>query len=201
MALLILVLCTLINMTFATSWAQDCPQICKCYTNEELDMEPKILRNNSFMVDCVGRDVNDSMLALELDLLLSDVKLRENLIWVRINSTPLTHVPVSICQLSNLVWLHLDNNQLARLPDNCFTNMTRLNMLTAENNSINELQNGLFDGLNSLKVLILSNNMISSIGLDVFSNPNDLVSLSWIVLNRNRLHSLEPWPYIRGLHG
>jgi len=43
--------------------------------------------------------------------------------------------------------------------------------------------------------------MITSIGLRVFSNPNDLVNLTKISLYHNRLRLLEPWLYIRGLHG
>jgi len=200
MALLILISCILLKITFACNCINNCPRMCTCYTNEELEMEPKILRSNSLMVDCVRRDVNDSTLAQELDMLLSD-ELKEKLIWVRINSTTITQIPISVCQLLNVVWLHLDNNRLTQIPDNCFTNMTRLKTLTAENNSITELQNGLFDGLNSLTFLSFANNMITSIGLDVFSNPNDLISLRQIVLNHNRLRWLEPWPYIRGLHG
>ena len=118
-----------------------------------------------------------------------------------ITKTPLTQVPTSICQMSNLQTLVLDDNRLTRLPDNCFTNLTALRGLQAQRTNITELQDGFFDGFNSLKYLTLSYNMIASIGLHVFSNPNDLVNLTWIALHQNRLRSREPWPYIRGLHG
>jgi len=76
-----------------------------------------------------------------------------------------------------------------------------LQELIASSNSITEIQDGLFDGLNSLRNIDLGNNRISSIGLRVFSNLNDLVNLRRIGLAQNRLPSLEPWPYIRGLIG
>ena len=172
----------------------DCPQMCVCLG--------LIIDNNTLhglSVDCGGRDVNESILAEELDLLLFPA--REDLKHFNISNTPLSQVPMSVCQLTNLRWLILNDNRFLRLPDNCFTNMTALLGLSAENNNITELQDGLFDGLNSLQALYLRYNMIASIGLRVFSNPNDLVNLKIIVLDNNRLRSLEPWPYIRGLHG
>jgi len=192
-ALLILVSCNVIKVKFATTSAIDCPQnqTCRCYQ----------FTPTSLTVSCGGHDLNETMLAQELDLLLSAEELKENLILLGISGTPLTKVPMSVCELSNLQALFLDNNRLSRLRDNCFTNMTALAQLSASKNNITELQDGLFDGLNSLTVLNLEQNMIASIGLHVFSNPYDLVKLKTILLRHNRLRSLEPWPYIRGLLG
>ena len=187
--------CTVLKVTSSMApLRHGCPQMCVCLGH--------IKDNNTLhglSVDCVGRDLNESILIEELDLLLSPA--REDLVQLNISNTPLSEVPMSVCQLTNLSLLILNNNRFLRLPDNCFTNMTALLALSAENNSITELQDGLFDGLNSLQALYLRYNMIASIGLRVFSNPNDLVNLKTIVLDNNRLRSLEPWPYIRGLHG
>lgn len=120
---------------------------------------------------------------------------------MRISNTSLTEVPMSVCRLAKLTLLNLERNRLVRLPDNCIGKMTELQVLRAVYNNITELQDGLFDGLNSLRDLYFDNNRVSSIGLHVFSNPNDLVSLKRITLGDNLLRSLEPWPYIRGLHG
>ena len=79
--------------------------------------------------------------------------------------------------------------------------MISLRLLSATGNSIVELQDGLFDGLNSLVELRLGSNPITAIGLHVFSNQFDLVNLRTIDLSDNKLHTLEPWPFIRGLHG
>ena len=170
----------------------NCPQMCKC-------QQYPFISSNTLTVDCGIRDLNESTLAQELDLLLSDENLQENLTLLSIINTPLTHVPMSVCQLFNLEWLLLNGNRLSGLPVNCFTNMKALFSLSATRNNITELQNGLFDGLNSLQFLDFTHNKITSIGLHVFSNPNDLVSLRSIQLDYNHLQSLEPWPYIRGL--
>ena len=171
--------------------------MCDCHSTLPLPGQSA----HSLKVDCGGRDVNESKLAQQMDLLLSDDELRENLTRLNISNTPLTQVPRSVCQLTNLLMLVFWSNRLDRLPDNCFSNMTALPVLVASSNNITELQDGLFDGLNSLRFLSLSFNKIASIGLRVFSNPDDLVSLMEIDLAHNRLRSLEPWPHIRGLHG
>ena len=188
--------CTMIRITFGLASIFGCPQMCLEYTD---------INDNStvfkWSVDCGGLNLNERTLAQELDLLLSNNNFRETLWLLNITNTPLTQVPISVCQLSNLQLLYLDNNRLVRLPDNCFTNMTGLAVLSAPNNRITELQDGLFDGRNSLGTLNLEYNMITSIGLRVFSNQNDLVNLTKISLYHNRLRLLEPWLYIRGLHG
>ena len=187
-----MVLCNI--TTFAPTSATDCPQMCDCF------QAPTVLT-----VLCGGlydnETTNETMLAQQLELLLSDEGLRENIAQLSITKTPLTQVPMSVCRLSNLTSLFLDNNRLKRLPDDCFANLTSLAWLSVSGNNITELQDGVFDGLNSLRSLNLMHNNIDFIGLHVFSNPNDLVSLRDISLGYNRLQSLEPWPHIRGLHG
>ena len=133
--------------------------------------------------------------------MLSDEKIRGRLTSLQISNTPLTRVPASVCRMSVLASLNLDNNRVIGLPDNCFTNMTRLQTLSARSNNITELQDGLFDSLHSLRELYFGSNSIASIGLNLFSNPNNLLNLRRIMLDMNRLRSLDPWPYVRGLHG
>jgi len=188
----------MIKITFGLASIFRCPQMCYCLEYTDINDNSTVFK---WSVDCGGLNLNERTLAQELDLLLSNNNFRETLWLLNVTNTPLTQVPISVCQLSNLQLLYLDNNRLVRLPDNCFTNMTGLAVLSAPNNRITELQDGLFDGRNSLGTLNLEYNMITSIGLRVFSNPNDLVNLTKISLYHNRLRSLEPWPYIRGLHG
>ena len=192
-ALLALISCNILRIRFALESAVGCPEMCDCYSEND---------NNTLAVDCGDhRGLNESVLAQQLDLLLSDKELIEYVTSLNISNTPLTTVPMPVCQMTNLRRLILNDNRLSRLPDNCFANMTALVWLSASRNNITELQDGLFDGLSSLEKLDLSENTIASIGLRVFSNPNDLVNLWLIRLDGNRLRSLEPWPYIRGLHG
>jgi len=124
----------------------NCSQSCDCEQDND--------RTLSLFVDCKGGDVNESILTGELDLILSDDELIEHLTELTIRNTSLTRVPLSVCQLTNLEYLYLDDNRLGRLPDSCFTNMTKLRKLAAPGNNITELQDGLFDGLISLHRIV-----------------------------------------------
>ena len=152
--------------------------------------------NTTMVIDCAGVAVNSTILFEELDLLLSDEELRERLVSLTITNTPLTRVPASVCQLSNLIALNLDHNQLVRLPDNCFTAMTDLRQLSAKFNNVTALQDGLFDGLRSLESISLSSNRISAIGPGVFTEESDLINLTMVSLKNNLLTGLDPWPAI-----
>jgi len=167
-----------------------CPRNCECQRPND----------QRLTVDCGRRYSNESSFLRELDLFLSD-ELRQRTTSLKISNTPLTHVPMCVCQLSNLTSLSLDRNRISRLPDNCFGNMTSLRTLSARYNHVTDLQDGIFDGLNSLLDINLESNRIASIGVRVFSNSNDLVNLKRITLDHNRLRSLDPWPYIRGYYG
>ena len=115
--------------------------------------------------------------------------------------TSLTQLPCSLSPLTTLTHLNLNNNRLARLPDNCFTKLTNLLRLTATDNVIESLQNGVFDGMSKLDFLDLSRNKITSIGLSVFATSANLSSLYTILLSENNIISLEPWVYDRSLIG
>jgi Leucine-rich repeat (LRR) protein len=88
--------------------------------------------------------------------------------------------------------------QLRRLPGDCFIHLTQLVNLTAVDNEISELQDGLFDGLSKLELIDFSNNHISSIGRRVFINESDLLSLHTIRLDSNLLKEIDAWPIVRG---
>ena len=167
-----------------------CPQMCTCSL---VGAYPSA----SLTVSCSSYQNNEQ----QIDTLLSENKLGENLKSLDLSNTMVMQVPSSVCPLSNLELLKLDYNRLTRFPDYCFTNMTSLKHLTIYKNQITRLQDGSLDGLKSLNLLNLGWNLISDVGLHVFSNRSNLRNLRDIRLDRNVLTSLEPWPYIRGLHG
>jgi len=170
----------------------NCPSNCQCTSD---------LKTN-FTIDCQGRqDVNSEQLSQQLDSLLSSNLTYGHLIWLSIINTPLTHVPRSICRLTTLTHLYLDNNQLIQLSDDCFPHLKHLTIISASQNKIQTLQNGLFDGLQELVSLNFSENHIYEIGLIVFSNESDMISLRHIDLSYNNLTSIEPWPLVRGQLG
>ena len=158
----------------------------------------------SFVVECRENSVADEEeLSEKLNSLLplySNLT-HGNLTALYITNTPLKHVPRPVCHVTTLKYLFLDNNQLTRLPDDCFPHLKHLTTLTATGNKIVRLQDGLFDGLQELELLDISSNHISEIGLHVFSNESDMISPRSIILSYNNLTTIEPWPLIRGLHG
>ena len=169
-----------------------CPPNCQCINVEKTFV----------VINCQGSpNVNREQLSQQLDSLLSSYLTHSHLLSLGIINTPLTHVPRSVCRLTTLTHLCLDNNQLIQLPDDCFPHLKHLTILSATQNEIAKLQNGLFRGLHKLVSLNFSENFIFEIGLAVFSNQSDMTSLRHIDLSYNNLTSIEPWPLVRGQLG
>ena len=172
----------------------NCPSKCHCDCNDDMETD--------LAIDCLGRsDVTRGQLSAEIDSLLSGNLTYDRLRSLSIVHTPLTDVPRSVCRLTTPTQLHLDNNQLVRLPDNCFPRLKHLRLLSASRNKIQKLQDGLFDGLQELVSLNFTENHIFEIGLHVFSNESDMISLRHIEIAYNNLTTLEPWPLVRGKLG
>ena len=171
-----------------------CPTGCNCIWK---------LADTALIVDCQEHPGIDPepLLSDQLDSLLSSNLTYGRLLQLLISNSPLTHVPRSVCRLTTLRCLWLNNNQLTELPDNCLTNLSNLTTLAASDNAIVTLQDRVFDGLRNLFQLDLSRNRISSIGLSVFATSSNLSNLFSIILSENNLTSLEPWIYDRGLIG
>jgi len=93
-------------------------------------------------IDCVNRlDGNSSSVAEEIDKLLIDREAQ--LTDLTITNSPLEYVPSSICRLTGLRTLILNNNHLVRLPVRCFNNMTNLVEFQASDNRLTEVQVGI----------------------------------------------------------
>ena len=178
-------------MTAGTVMWPQCPTNCTCTGS--------VSGSLSMNVYCEGRP-DGGQVSDEIDSILSS-NLTHSGLRLIIAKTLLTHVPRSICLLTSLRELHLDNNRLIGLPDSCLTNLSNLVNFTASGNAIDTLQDGVFDGLRKLQYLDLSRNRISSIGLSVFATSSNLDNLFTILLYENNLTSLEPWLYDRGVIG
>jgi len=150
--------------------------------------------NTHLWVDCQGRLGRAEELSEQLDSLLSI-----NLTTLTIINTPLTHVPRSVCRLTKLTHLRLDNSRLTRLPDNCLSNLTDLTKLKAIQNNITEIQDGLLNGLRYLQTVVLRQNQIVSVNSRAFTNS---CSLRFIDLSNNLLQDLDKrWVYELGSNG
>ena len=182
-----------VEIKSSTVFWPHCPTYCRCNSNWNATGLYKY-------VDCHGRpDVDPDQLSKQIDLMLFNVS--GSLVELSIANSPMTHVPLSVCRLTTLTQLNLDNNRLTRLPDNCLANLSNLVRFTATDNAIETLQDGVFDGMKKLEFLDLERNRIRSIGLSVFATSSKLSSLFTIILSENNLTSLEPWIYDRGLVG
>ena len=170
-----------------------CPNRCRCTGG---------FPATSLTVDCQKNvNINREQLTEQLDSLLSSNLSYGRITSLTIRNTPMPNVPRSVCRLTTLTELHLDSNQLTRLPDNCLTNLTALTSFSASRNNIAELQDGVFDRLHKLQTVMLAFNRILSIGLRVFNSSAMLTSLTTVNLFTNRIQTLEPWPIYLGLNG
>ena len=194
--LLAVIILTFLKTVDAENNATACPRGCNCVGDLTTP-------GSQLTIDCKqGLPYMDKeQLTHQLNSLLSTDHFTERLTSLTIRNTPLTHIPASICQLVKLTSLHFGGNRLIKLPDNCFPKLTTLVSLSMQWNSIGGLQDGLFDGMQNLVNLDLSHNRISFIEPRVFSNASDLTSLRSLVLDYNKLTSLEPWWYYRCIHG
>ena len=182
-------------MGSAVNYSAQCPPKCSCSMNDAATM---------LTMNCYEHpDTDREQLSDQIDLLLSLLAYGQlrSLTNLTIVNSPLRCVPRSVCRLTTLTHLTLDNNRLTRLPDNCLTNMSNLVVFSARNNTIETLQDGVFHGLTKLQYLDLTRNRIGSIGLSVFGKSSHLNNLFNILLSRNNLTSLEPWVFVRGLIG
>ena len=96
-----------------TTTGTQCPTNCSC------------TGDTSLVVDCRGlSDFDLKQLSDQLDSLLSSKVTYGRLTNLSIINSPLTHVPRSVCRLTTLTTLRLNYNRLARLPENCLTNLS-----------------------------------------------------------------------------
>lgn len=91
--------------------------------------------------------------------------------------------------------LHLQDNQIHRLPASAFTSVPQLTTLNLCNNSLSDLVPGVFNGLQHLQVLNLTQNSLRSLESRLFQ---PLPQLRELDLSSNHLSHLptplgEPW--------
>jgi hypothetical protein len=107
-----------------------CPANCTCSQSKN--------QGPSLAIDCISRTGQATNLSEEIDAFLSDrVHDLVNLVLTR---TPLTSLPISVCQLAHMQNLTIDNNKLRSLPVDCINKMSELQFFSASNNELVEIQ-------------------------------------------------------------
>ena len=111
-----------------------CPANCTCEFNN-VAHEGHV----DLIISCADRQVvePDTALSQEIDVMLADVTQIQAL---AIQHSSLTQIPASVCALTSLELLNLDNNRLVALPNNCLSRLSELERFSACNNSIAYLQ-------------------------------------------------------------
>ena len=107
-----------------------CPKQCLCGSSSPV----------SLTIDCVDRATGENSpnsLLQEINCMLASVKDLQTFAIIR---SPLTEVPLEICNQTSLVSITLVRNQIAALPDGCFVRMTNLNTFNVSVNRIKKLQ-------------------------------------------------------------
>ncbi|XP_072127819.1 leucine-rich repeat transmembrane protein FLRT1-like [Mobula birostris] len=118
---------------------------------------------------------------------LADVptRLADTTTQLRLSSEHLPEIPADIfINLSRLVILYLNDNNISRLAPGAFNGLGELQYLHLNNNSIEELEVGVFENVTALEFLHLENNLLTDIVPGVFSS---LVNLNVLDLSNNRL--------------
>lgn len=94
----------------------------------------------SLAITCLRAASNSSVLLPAMNELLSSLASNSWLTDLSITHTPLTQVPMALCNVTSLVTLSLAQNQLLSLPNNCFSRLKQLRMFSALGNNITHLQ-------------------------------------------------------------
>uniref|UniRef100_A0A7M4EIQ6 Toll-like receptor 13 n=1 Tax=Crocodylus porosus TaxID=8502 RepID=A0A7M4EIQ6_CROPO len=89
---------------------------------------------------------------------------------------------------SNIKSLDLSENQIARLRQNDFKNMSLLQMLNVSQNQINVIEEGTFIHTGSLDFLNLSSNQLRNLSSSTFDG---LVNLTVLLLRKNNIDRIE----------
>jgi len=128
--------CTFLMITAAVNYTHAdigdmCPSNCTCQILEQ---------SSSLNINCQKRtDTNYSIDTLDDDINRMLIEMNE-LSQLSIRDTSIIHFPMEVCNLKVLRELHIDNNRIETLPDDCLTRLCNIEIFTADYNIITYLQ-------------------------------------------------------------
>ena len=83
--------------------------------------------------------------------------------------------------------LNLENNQINKIENNAFFNLSNLETLNLAKNQISELNSFTLIGLKRVTKIMLANNRLTSLSIDVF---DDFVNLNHLDLSFNLINDI-----------
>ena len=177
---LLTVVCLLQFDVMAGVIVRPCPTKCHC-SRQTVSWSSAI----NLIINCNNRPgIDPHQLYKQIDSYLINNDVNNRLI---INRSPLSHLPQSLCRLTNLTFLDISNNRLADLPNNCFIDFDQIITLKADFNNITYLKNGVFRGMVKLYKLNLSHNQIDDLVNGVFNSTKNLMEID---LSNNKITAL-----------
>ena len=152
-----------------------CPLTCHCGR----------LREALYILNCA----NDPLEELPDFLILHfDIEL------LHIEASHLSTIPCMIANLTFLIHLNLQENEIREVPWDCLRKMPKLVRLVITMNQIEIIRNGSLYDFPYLNGIDLNSNRISVIETDVFRETKRFNPEFDIALSKNNLTSLDSWP-------
>ncbi|XP_077331590.1 leucine-rich repeat neuronal protein 1-like [Lithobates pipiens] len=151
----------------------DCNDLLLTHIPENLSIDTQVLLLQSNKISRMGWELQDLVNLTELDLSQNHFQSIEDL---------------SISNLSHLITLYLEENQLTELPDYCLKDLESLEELYINHNQINFIGPRAFSGLGKLLRLHLNANRLRVIDSRWFE---DLPNLEILMIGENPVSALQ----------
>lgn len=164
--------------TCSNSYDVSCPSKCICTESHAKDHSTD---HERFKAKCGG---GESIISSIEEIQLNHFGNLSDLVTLDLSSNNITELPYTMFWMQDLQKLHLNKNQIARIDDGAFLNLSSLKRLDLSNNQIRNIGKETFEGLINLEKMKLAQNYISHIKEGTFEF---LVSLKQLDLSFNPL--------------
>jgi Leucine-rich repeat (LRR) protein len=153
------------------------------WNSTDVDVIKEILQENKTYTSD-GRVYQLTLTNKNLTVLPSEIGNLTNLIFLHLDDNRLTSIPKEIGNLTNLIGLYLSKNELTSIPTE-IGNLTNLSSLSLSFNQLTSIPTEI-GNLSNLTYLALNSNQLTSIPTEI----GNLTNLTYLALNSNQLISI-----------
>jgi hypothetical protein len=153
------------------------------WNSTDVDVIKEILQENKTYTSD-GRVYQLTLTNKNLTVLPSEIGNLTNLIFLHLDDNRLTSIPKEIGNLTNLIGLYLSKNELTSIPTE-IGNLTNLSSLSLSFNQLTSIPTEI-GNLTNLTYLALNSNQLTSIPTEI----GNLTNLTYLALNSNQLISI-----------